>query len=46
MKQLLTDSQIKELKEHLENHTYHRAKDIVVYIKEKYSISYTENCIQ
>jgi len=41
----LSKEKEKELAEHLENHTYHRAKDIVAYVKERYNISYTEKGI-
>ena len=37
----LTESQTEELLVHLEEHTYHHNHEIVMYIKERYGVSYT-----
>ena len=37
----LTESQTEELPVHLEEHTYHHNHEIVIYIKERYGVSYT-----
>lgn len=37
----LTESQTEELIAHLERHTYHHNHEIVMYIKERYGVSYT-----
>lgn len=37
----LTESQTEELIAHLEEHTYHHNHEIVMYIKERYGVSYT-----
>lgn len=38
---ILNPSQEEELKAHLKEHTYLKAKEIVVYVKKRYGISYT-----
>jgi len=37
----LTDSQTEELLAHLEEHTYHHNHEIILYVKERFSVSYT-----